>query len=190
MENTFLITGGARSGKTRFALDLAGKFPGQKVYLATSPVTDPEMEGRIERHRMEREGRGWKTVEETISIASVLGGLAGGDVVVVDCLTLWMNNLILGFRGDVNETVVEDKCRALLDVCRRRRGKVVFVTNEVGSGIVPENALARRYRDLMGRCNQVVAQGVDAVFVVVSGIPFKIKCNRSDGSAPILMPGA
>ena len=103
MAEIILITGGARSGKSGFALEIAESFPGKKVYIATSPVTDPEMANRIERYRREREGRGWQTVEETINLPFVVGSLHKYDVLVVDCLTLWINNLMY----DINELIVK-----------------------------------------------------------------------------------
>lgn len=177
MAEIILITGGARSGKSALALKIAESFTEEKVYVATSPVTDPEMAGRIGRHRQEREGRGWKTIEETTKLDSVIGSLHKNDVVVVDCLTLWINNLMYD-----NELLDEDnitkKCTELLNVCGKFSATIIFVTNEVGLGIVPANSAARKYRDLVGRCNQTIAAGADSVYLVSCGIPLQLKGEK------------
>ena len=177
MARVILITGGSRSGKSRQAQGIAEEEGNRKVFVATCPRVDAEMAARIERHREERAGKGWETVEETVDLVGVLARIAG-DAVLVDCLTLWINNLL--FAGEpsaelVDEDWVEARCGELLEVCRGRQGTVVFVTNEVGLGIVPDNPLARRYRDLVGRCNQVMARGADRVIFMVSGLPLILK---------------
>ena len=171
-----LITGGCRSGKSRYALERAeAGEEGSRIFIATCPRIDDEMEERIRRHQREREGRGgWQTVEEQTDLVRALRD-ADAPIVVVDCLSLWVNNMMYADGGRVDEDDVSDRCERFLDACRGREGTVVAVTNEVGLGVVPDNALARRYRDLLGRCNQTVAAGADEVVFMVSGIPIRIK---------------
>lgn len=185
MVEVVLVTGGSRSGKSRHAQELAEGLEGRKVFVATCPEVDAEMEERIRRHREEREGKGWETIEEAVDLEDVLRRMKEGEVLLVDCLTLWVNNLMYETekRGEeIGEDEVEQRCRRLLDACASRKGTVIFVTNEVGLGIVPENSLARRYRDLVGRCNQVVAAGADRVIFMVSGLPLKLKPGGESGT--------
>ena len=177
MAEVVLITGGSRSGKSRYAQELAQESAGEKLFVATCPRVDGEMDERIRRHQEDRAGRGWRTVEEEVDLEGVLGR-EGGIMVLVDCLTLWINNLMYhnGREEDnIGENEIEFRTRELLRVCAEREGWVVFVTNEVGLGIVPENQLARRYRDLVGRCNQTLAAGADKVVFMVSGLPLTLK---------------
>ncbi len=176
MGGVTLITGGARSGKSRHALRLAESTAGPRTFIATCPAVDAEMRERIERHRREREGRGWATIEEETDLAGALARAEG--VALVDCLTLWVNNLVhaADLRG---EALGEDTVAALaadaVAAAADRPEDALFVTNEVGMGIVPDNAAARRFRDLAGRCNQVAAAAADRVLLLVSGIPHPIK---------------
>lgn len=181
MARIILITGGARSGKSGFAQRLAEAIPGTRAYIATSPATDPEMAERIARHRKEREGRGWQTLEEPINLADAIAGVKGCETIVVDCLTLWVNNLVYQAKEEIQEDTITKSCLKLLAACRDLAGTIIFVTNEVGWGIVPDNPLARRFRDLVGRCNQVMAEGADDVFLVSCAIPLQLKGkdNRS-----------
>jgi adenosylcobinamide kinase/adenosylcobinamide-phosphate guanylyltransferase len=178
-----LVTGGARSGKSSFALQLAETFAGRKAYIATSPVIDSELEERVKRHRREREGRGWHTFEEQSELAALIEERADFDVLLVDCLTLWVNNLMYLYGERASEDLIAEKCASLLAACRTHGGKILFVTNEVGMGIVPENDIARRYRDLIGRCNQMIASEAATVFLVSCGIPMQIKGENSNGFA-------
>jgi len=178
MARTVLVTGGCRSGKSRYALELAGALAGRRVYVATCPVVDDEMRRRIARHRKARKDAGWDTVEEPVDLLGVLEGNREYQVVLVDCLTLWISNLMHRAQGEnreVDEDEIAELSGRLLDACRRRRGTVILVTNEVGMGVVPANAVARRFRDLVGRCNQVVAAGADEVILMTSGIPLHLK---------------
>lgn len=164
---TFVL-GGARSGKSRFAEDLAIR-DGEAVYLATGTAGDGEMRARIELHRARR-GPGWSTVEEPLDLAAALARLARpGRPVLVDCLTLWVGNLMMADRDLAAEADALD--RALAAVA----GPVVLVANEVGLGIVPDNALARSFRDAAGRLNQRVAARADTVFFVAAGLPLRLK---------------
>jgi adenosylcobinamide kinase/adenosylcobinamide-phosphate guanylyltransferase len=171
-----LITGGARSGKSRHAQQLAESLSGRRLFVATCPVIDEEMRQRIERHRLDRQEAGWQTVEETVNLAQVLQDDLDHQVVLIDCLTLWVNNLLYTDAGnELSEDALNVKTRLLLEACAGRPGVVIMVTNEVGLGIVPENPLARRYRDLVGRCNQEVGAAADRVVMTTCGIAINIK---------------
>lgn len=164
-----LVTGGARSGKSRFAEALVAGAGLEKVYVATGQAFDAEMRSRIEQHKQDR-GSGWTTVEEPLALAVVLQRESRPDrAVLVDCLTLWLSNLMLEDRNIAEEVA---KLGASLSFLR---GPVVFVTNEVGQGIVPENALARRFRDEAGRLNQHIASLCERVVLVAAGQPVQIK---------------
>lgn len=163
-----LVLGGARSGKSRFAEGLAEPFR-QRIYLATAAALDDEMRERIRQHRAER-GDGWRTIEEPMAIGGIIEAPRPDDhVVLVDCLTLWLSNLLLA--GEDPEAAAA----ALADKVAAHTGNLVLVSNEVGLGIVPENALARRFRDAAGRLNQALAAVCSDVYLVCAGIPLKIK---------------
>ncbi|NTV14685.1 MAG: bifunctional adenosylcobinamide kinase/adenosylcobinamide-phosphate guanylyltransferase [Desulfobulbaceae bacterium] len=181
MAQIILITGGARSGKSRHAQALAETYPGQRLFLATSPVIDGEMRSRIERHQADRQGREWCTVEEELCPGAVLAAYPEAEVVLLDCLTLWVSNLLFAAPAPeyYSEAMVAELAGELAAAARQRQGVVLLVTNEVGLGIVPENPLARRYRDLVGRCNQTIAAAADRVDLVTCGIPLTIKGERS-----------
>jgi len=165
-----LITGGARSGKSKYAEERAAGLGPRRLYVATAEAKDDEMAHRIAAHQ-KRRGSAWTTVEEPVQLAETL--LAGGgrtDCALVDCLTLWLSNLIL--RDDES---VEEKIENLVQTLPRLDFSVVFVTNEVGAGIVPDNPLARRFRDLAGWTNQRLAALAHEVVLMVAGIPMIIK---------------
>ncbi|MAF65982.1 MAG: bifunctional adenosylcobinamide kinase/adenosylcobinamide-phosphate guanylyltransferase [Planctomycetes bacterium] len=177
-----LITGGCRSGKSRYALLRAEQSHENRVYVATCPALDDEMEKRIARHQSERSGRGWTTLESPLSPASVLAK-TGAASVIVDCLTLWVSNLLFDAEQhdrSLDESQITEHARQLVLAARRCKNDVFLVTNEVGWGIVPENQLARRFRDLAGRCNQQVAGDADDVILMVSGIAVPIKTSRQE----------
>ncbi len=161
MARIILVLGGARSGKSDFALNKAAALSGSRVFLATAEARDDEMLARIERHRQQR-GSTWRTVEEPLTIASVLEREAD-SVVVVDCLTLWLANV----QSRVADT--ESAIAELLSALGRCACPVVLVSNEVGCGIVPANALAREFRDYAGLLNQRVAQLADEVYLMIAG---------------------
>lgn len=166
------ITGGARSGKSSFALKEASSRSGRRLFVATLEPRDDEMRRRVERHRAER-GAGWDTREEPLGLAAALEEASESyDVCVVDCLTLWLSNVIHAKR-DVDEQIA-GLVSALGDA-KEERLDVYVVSNEVGMGIVPENELARRFRDCAGTLNQMVAEAADGVYLVASGIPVRIK---------------
>jgi adenosylcobinamide kinase/adenosylcobinamide-phosphate guanylyltransferase len=166
------ITGGARSGKSRFAEELAQRFSGPKAYLATAQALDEEMAERIRRHR-ENRSRDWQTLEEPIKVAGSIEEEGHRfNLILLDCLTLWVSNLMMAGWG---ETKILEEANRLLDSCRQAKGSLILVGNEVGMGIVPENAQARLFRDLSGFIQQKVAREADEVYFMVSGLPVKIK---------------
>lgn len=170
MSKVVFITGGARSGKSAFALNEASRLPGTRAFIATMEPLDEEMKARIEAHGKER-GTGWDTFEEPVEIAGCLRGLSGYEAVVIDCLTLWLSNLMLAGR-DV-ETEAGHLIKALKD---NKEARCAFVvSNEVGMGIVPDNGMARSFRDMAGKLNKLVAQEADEVYLMVSGLHLKIK---------------
>jgi adenosylcobinamide kinase / adenosylcobinamide-phosphate guanylyltransferase len=178
MAKIILITGGGRSGKSAFAQKTAEALPGPRVYIATCPVIDSEMEERIRKHREARRGKGWETIEETVDLAGVIRRAGAYRVLLVDCLTLWANNLLYEAtqRGErFTEEAAACRCRELLDAGGAFPGTVIFVTNELGMGIIPENETARRFRDIAGRCNQEIAAAAATVTLMVSGIPIHLK---------------
>jgi adenosylcobinamide kinase / adenosylcobinamide-phosphate guanylyltransferase len=163
-----LITGGARSGKSVRAEARALSFAGRPVYLATAEALDTEMSERIARHRARR-GPEWIGREEPLELARALDETDGGGARLVDCLTLWLSNLIHAERDFAEETSL------LTETLRRQQSPIVLVTNEVGLGIVPDNALARRFRDAAGMMNQMIAAVADEVEFVVAGLPMRLK---------------
>ena len=170
---TTLVIGGCRSGKSRYALDAAnGLAKENKIYLATSVPTDAEMEDRVRRHRAER-GPDWKTLEEPIEIHdAILSASESAAVVLVDCLTLWTSNLLFGGADEAGIMLAVDRLNRALE---QAECPVILVSNEVGYGIVPENDLARQFRDMAGLVNQRVAAAVDRVVLTVAGIDVLIK---------------
>lgn len=164
-----LVIGGAKSGKSRHAQSLAEACGGDPVFIATAQAFDPEMTERIARHRADRDDH-WRTVEAPLLLADAITAADyENTVILVDCLTLWASNLLLG-EEDIEAHL--DALNAALAACR---GPVVLVTNEVGWGIVPDNRLARKFRDIAGRINQSVAAHADRVTMVVAGLPFPLK---------------
>jgi adenosylcobinamide kinase/adenosylcobinamide-phosphate guanylyltransferase len=166
---TTLVLGGARSGKSAFAERLVRDSALQRIYLATATAGDDEMQARISHHRIQR-GDGWRTIEEPLELVPTLARESAKDrAVLVDCLTLWLSNLMHAERDWERE--IEELAGAL----PRLKSPVVLVTNEVGLGIVPDNALARSFRDAAGIMNQVIAEVADEVEFVVAGLPMKLK---------------
>lgn len=167
------VTGGARSGKSDYAMSIAEKSGGRLVYIATATPGDDEMRDRIENHKRSR-GMNWNTIEETLDLSGAVSSLGGEGAVIIDCLTLWLTNIMMQDM-EAFEDVAVNKARELADALRAFKGTAVVVSNEVGLGIVPENALSRRFRDVAGLANRVMAASADEVYLVVSGIPVKIK---------------
>lgn len=192
------ITGGARSGKSAFSLGMANSIihPWQggderavrKCYLATAQALDSEMEDRIARHKAER-GNDWDCLEEPLRVAEKIEEVKGRyDVILFDCLTLWVSNIMhsLSFPSPIEgfipgavegqgEGGIKEQINALISACKRSGSTVIIVSNEVGLGIVPDNRLARQFRDIAGTANQLFAKAADEAYFVVSGIPMRLK---------------
>lgn len=167
-----LITGGCRSGKSRYALDYANQHFSKKMFLATCQAPDEEMVRRVEEHKKLR-GPEWLTIEEPIEIADQMKRYGNGvEVILLDCLTLWLSNLLL--KGDNDSKIMEETDR-LIQTLRERRTSVIIVSNEVGMGIVPVDPLSRRFRDLSGMANQRIAGEADEVIFMVSGMSIFLK---------------
>ncbi|EAT15781.1 bifunctional adenosylcobinamide kinase/adenosylcobinamide-phosphate guanylyltransferase [Desulfuromonas acetoxidans] len=172
------ISGGARSGKSRYAEQRALALAGPRSYIATCPIIDDEMATRIDRHRQRRDGQGWHTIEEPQDLTAALQTTRDSRVVLVDCITLWINNLLYAAETELN-TIDEGAIQALtlqmIDAARQGERTVIFVSNELGMGIVPAETLSRHYRDLVGRCNQTLAAHADEAVFMVSGLPLTLK---------------
>lgn len=176
-----LVTGGARSGKSRHAESLLRDYP-RVLYIATSQITDPEMRARIQHHRDGRPAH-WRTDERWQDLHHVITPDNDPcEAILLECITTLVTNVLFASGGDVEEWdfaalegAVDLEIEKLIIACQRCPSPVVLVTNEVGMGIVPENRLARHFRDIAGRVNQKLAQAADDVWLVVSGIGVKIK---------------
>jgi adenosylcobinamide kinase/adenosylcobinamide-phosphate guanylyltransferase len=166
-----LILGGARSGKSTQAQQLAEQNWHHPLYLATAEILDPEMAERVKLHRQQR-GSKWSCVEEPLDLARViLDATPPRDVIMLDCATLWLTNVLL----KEGEPAVKKRTQELIDALTTSPTDVIIVSNEVGMGIVPESALGRTFRDLQGRLNQDLAAVADRVIFVIAGIPMNIK---------------
>jgi adenosylcobinamide kinase/adenosylcobinamide-phosphate guanylyltransferase len=166
-----LVLGGARSGKTSYALGEALKAAGESwvpVMIATAEALDDEMAVRIARHREER-GQTWRTVESPLDLAGALAALTADEVAVVDCLTLWLSNLMMAERD------ITAEAQGLEDAVRACPAKLWLVSNEVGGGVAPDNALARRFRDEAGFLHQRLAGVCESVVLVTAGLPLRLK---------------
>jgi len=163
-----LVLGGARSGKSRYAENLITAHAPPWIYVATAQALDPEMTERIARHRAHR-ATGWQTIEAPHDLAAAVDAAPTGTPVLVDCLTLWLSNRMLA------NAAIDAEAERLETVLARRSGLVVLVSNEVGYGIVPDNALGRRFRDLQGQLNQRLAARAGRVVLVVAGLPLIVK---------------
>jgi adenosylcobinamide kinase / adenosylcobinamide-phosphate guanylyltransferase len=159
------VTGGARSGKSSYAVRLAAAARSPVVVVATAEARDDEMRERIEAHRRERPA-GWRTVEEPLDLAGALRGLADEEFAIVDCLSLWVSNLL---EGAVEGAAIERRAAEAAALAAGRAGGCVAVSNEVGMGIVPLGALARSYRDVIGRVNAIWAEAADEALLAVAG---------------------
>ena len=171
MADVIYVTGGARSGKSSFALECAERY-GKKAFLATAEPFDEEMTVRVEKHKEER-GSDFYTVEEPVYIGEALREIPENiDVVLVDCLTVWAGNLL--YKLESNEAIMSHVER-LLDVLQNPPCNIILVSNEVGMGIVPENAMAREFRDIAGIINQKVANVSTEAWLLCSGLPVKLR---------------
>jgi adenosylcobinamide kinase/adenosylcobinamide-phosphate guanylyltransferase len=166
------ITGGCRSGKSRYALHYANQHFSKKLFLATCEVLDEEMAQRIEKHKRMR-GLEWQTIEEPVDIVDKIKKDGGdSEVILIDCLTLWLTNLLMKWDNDLR---IMEETETLIDTLKKSHTSFILVSNEVGMGIVPADPLSRRYRDLLGTMNQRIAEALDTVILMVSGIPIFLK---------------
>ena len=176
--DVIFVTGGARSGKSSLAERLASEGGRPVTYIATARPGDQEMQERIAQHRQSRPGT-WTTVESPSDLPrAVADALAEGGTVLVDCLTLYISNLLMSESLDVDEQarrLIDQEIDKLAEICASANSSIIIVSNEVGMGIVPDNALARAFRDVAGRANQKMAAAADNVYFCVSGIPVKVK---------------
>jgi adenosylcobinamide kinase/adenosylcobinamide-phosphate guanylyltransferase len=183
MARLILITGGSRSGKSSFALTLAEAVSSKRLFVATCPNIDREMSERVRRHQEERRGRGWTTVERSVDLAALFAdGVDEFDVILIDCITLWVNNVLYAASGngiDLDDFLIGRMCEQWLLPLENYHGTIICVTNEVGLGIVPDNAMARTYRDLVGTCNQLLGKKADEAILVSCGIPLYLKTSAN-----------
>jgi adenosylcobinamide kinase/adenosylcobinamide-phosphate guanylyltransferase len=171
-----LVLGGARSGKSRFAQEMADGLSGRVLFVATAEAGDEEMRVRIENHKRSRPAD-WRTLEAPTKVGAALAAQLGdAEVVIIDCLTLLVSNLMIG-AGDEGQQAarVAAEVEGLLDCLEQHEVTTIIVSNEVGLGLVPDNSLGRSYRDLLGRANQTLAQRADTVYFMVAGIPLVVK---------------
>jgi len=166
------ITGGCRSGKSRYALQYANRHFSKKLFLATCEVLDEEMARRVENHKKVR-GPEWTTIEEPVDIIKEIRECRRDEeVILIDCLTLWLYNLLMKWDNDLR---IIDETEKLIGIIKQSPTSIILVSNEVGMGIVPADPLSRRYRDLLGMMNQRIAEALDTVIFMVSGIPIFLK---------------
>ncbi|HYF65110.1 MAG TPA: bifunctional adenosylcobinamide kinase/adenosylcobinamide-phosphate guanylyltransferase, partial [Herpetosiphonaceae bacterium] len=188
MSTIVLFTGGARSGKSRRAEEYAARCGRPVTYVATGAAGDAEMAERIRRHREQRPAD-WPTVEAPHAVAAALRELAPGGVALLDCLSLLVSNLLLAVEGDP-QPAVEAEVAALLAAAAERDLTLIVVTNEVGMGVVPEYALGRAYRDLLGRAAQRIAAAADEVYLVVAGIQVELRALAGGPTADSRPPAS
>jgi len=173
MGRVIYISGGARSGKSSYAQSLAEACPGELLYVATAGIHDAEMEARVNKHRADR-GERWSTLEEPLDLAGRLPQAADGKgAILLDCVTLWLTNLLF-HHGEQSEPVLAEVER-FIAMLSQIEAPLLLVSNEVGFGIVPDNPLARQFRDLAGTVNQRLARAADEAWLVVSGLPVRLK---------------
>ena len=177
MAEIYFVSGGCRSGKSSYSEQLALTFEGPHIYVATSPRIDDDMNDRIARHQKDRAGKGWKTIEEDLWISAIIRQNSGATI-LIDCLTLWINNLMWQTEQEdreISEDEMITKARELVEACEAIEGRVIFVSNETGLGIMPINRQARIFADLSGRCNQIIAKAANQATFMVSGLPMDLK---------------
>ncbi len=170
MAKSILITGGARSGKSRIAETMAREMDDRPFYIATGQALDAEMETRIEDHQSRR-GPEWTTLEAPLDLVAALSETDGMGARLIDCLTLWLSNMMH------HGMDWQAEAAALADALPRQKSPAILVTNEVGLGVVPTNALARQLRDAQGHLNQTIAAAAEEVYLAVAGYPMKVKPN-------------
>ena len=174
-----LVGGGARSGKSAFAMDRALDMGERRIFIATAQALDEEMLHRIEKHRAERRGR-FKTLEVPLELPEALESIEACDVVLVDCLTLWVSNLMWDQEGNLQPPEhIEERIRHLSESIARRRCHIILVSNEVGLGVVPEHPTARLFRDYVGKAHSTLANLADEVYFAVFGCVLGLKPELS-----------
>ena len=166
--NATLVLGGAASGKSAFAEKLVKTTGKEQIYIASAQVWDPEMHDKIDRHKVSR-GAGWTTIEAPLAVDEILAKRTSDQVVLFDCATLWLKNHVM------EKSDLEAKVHGLLDAVAACPAPMVIVSNELGHGIVPDNAMARAFRDQHGRMNQRIAEACDLVVMVTAGLPQVLK---------------
>ena len=167
------VFGGARSGKSRFSQKLGESVPGKRLFIATAQPLDDEMKKRIESHRTSR-GKNWATIEEPLEISKAIRENGNEyPLILIDCLTIWISNLLERFGGD--EEKILEEVRSIEEAIKESDGRFIVVSNEVGMGIVPENKMARQFRELLGIVNQRMAELSDRVILMASGVPMVLK---------------
>jgi adenosylcobinamide kinase/adenosylcobinamide-phosphate guanylyltransferase len=172
-ESLVLITGGIKSGKSSRAQQLGEAIDGKRAFVATALPLDDEMQERIKKHQSERGDR-WATFEEAKDIVQLLEDLSERfDVILIDCITLWLSNLLTIYNFDTS--AIRQQSDELIVALNQRKAKIILVTNEVGMGIIPADSLSRSYQNLLGTVNRNISDAADAVYFMVSGIPVKIK---------------
>jgi len=177
MARMIFISGGTRSGKSDYAMELAGNEDGNLVYVATATAGDPEMAERIRQHQSVR-GERWSTVEEQLELDRVVSGIQSGSTVVIDCLTLWLTNVMTLHGMNVVERLETDatmRAANIIQAIKGLDGLVITVTNELGMGLVPPDRTTRLFRDVMGRINRMFAEAADEAYLVVSGRSLRLK---------------
>jgi len=172
MAKLIFITGGVRSGKSKFAVELASNFSSQVTFIATAPFSDPEMEKRINLHQKSRPSH-WQTIEEQKDVSAVLSKINSPQkVIILDCLTLLISNLLLEKK---EEKEIFAQIKTIADKARKLNRVTIIVSNEVGWGVVPPTELGRNFRDIAGTANQIIAQKSNQMWLLVCGIPCKLK---------------
>jgi len=172
MSELILVTGGVRSGKSSYAQTIAEASGAKVFYIATAEALDGDMYRRIASHKKSR-SKSWITIEEPIRLVKAIDSLSAENItIILDCLTLFISNLI---HKGLTDAEVYSEIKKIIKALRNKAALSIIVTNEVGSGIVPENRLSRRFRDLQGRVNQITAKEADRVCLLVSGLPVQIK---------------
>ncbi|MGD0793971.1 MAG: bifunctional adenosylcobinamide kinase/adenosylcobinamide-phosphate guanylyltransferase [Dehalococcoidales bacterium] len=181
---TILILGGARSGKSRLAVEMAQKRGGEVLFVATAEARDDEMKRRVKAHRQTRPPE-WKTLEATLHIGrQIKQNIGRARTVLIDCITLLVNNIFEKYGENAGpsklERAVEAEIKALLDCAAQSDALFIIVSNEVGLGIIPADGVSRLYRDLLGRANQMLAARADEVYLLVAGLPVALKKSNPD----------
>jgi adenosylcobinamide kinase/adenosylcobinamide-phosphate guanylyltransferase len=171
MKKIIFITGSVRSGKSNFAVKFAKSSKKKVVFLATCRPLDDEMKKRVKKHRKTRP-KTWKTIEEHMDIASIIKKLEKNEIILIDCLTLWISNLLL---SRFSEREIFKKIKEFIMTVKEANCSIIMVSNEVGWGIVPDNKLSRLFRDIAGTLHQKIAKVCDEVYLTVAGIPIEIK---------------